>query len=134
MENRIEPLNIENYLNWSGEDEPRPAEVDRNANELFSRVEKLLAMFDPDRDWQMKSGYRSPEYNGGVSGAAVNSKHMTGQAVDVYDPDGELDEWLAGRPEVLDNCALWLEHPGSTKGWCHLQSVPPKSGRRIFYP
>jgi hypothetical protein len=35
---------------------------------------------------------------------------------------------------VLEELQLWLEHPDATPGWCHLQILPPRSGRRVFYP
>lgn len=77
-------------------------------------------------------GYRSPESNASCSGAAPNSKHMSANAVDVYDPEGELDDWLTD--EVLVKFGLYREHPGSTKGWLHLSNVAPGSGKRTFYP
>jgi hypothetical protein len=59
---------------------------------------------------------------------------MTGQAIDLADPDGDLDEWCLEHPDMLELYGLWQEHPSATKGWAHLQSVPPKSGKRCFYP
>lgn len=84
----------------------------------------------------VSSGWRPPAVNAATSGAAVNSKHMTGQALDVYDPDGDLDEWLmTGEGQAaMTALGLWHEHPSATKGWAHLQTVPPRSGRRTFYP
>lgn len=82
------------------------------------------------------SGWRSPEINAAIPNAAPKSHHMAGRAVDLYDPDGELDDWLmsdAGQA-ALTEIGLWMEHPSATKGWCHLQAVPPRSGRRVFYP
>ena len=61
---------------------------------------------------------------------------MTCEAIDLYDPDGDLDEWLlsdAGQRAMAD-LGLWHEHPSATKGWAHLQTKPPRSGRRTFYP
>lgn len=59
---------------------------------------------------------------------------MTGQAVDLYDPDGALDDWCLAHPERLAEAGLWQEHPAATKGWLHLQSIPPRSRNRVFYP
>lgn len=85
------------------------------------------------------SGWRPADINAGVPGAAVRSKHITCQAIDLYDPDGDLDDWLltqatAPRGGVLGELGLWLEHPAATKGWAHVQTVPPGSRRRVFYP
>jgi len=83
----------------------------------------------------VSSGWRPPDINAGTPGAAVKSKHLTCQAIDLYDPDGDLDEWLLDVADtVLRDLGLWLEHPAATKGWAHLQTVPPRSGRRVFYP
>lgn len=84
----------------------------------------------------VSSGWRPPAVNASTPNAAVRSLHMTGKAIDVYDPDGDLDEWLmtdAGQA-MLQRLGLWLEHPAATKGWSHLQTVPPRSGKRVFYP
>lgn len=62
------------------------------------------------------------------------SKHLSGQAADVADPDGELANWLMINDKKLEQCRLWVEHPDFTKGWVHFQSVPPKSGKRFFIP
>jgi hypothetical protein len=83
----------------------------------------------------VSSGWRPPAVNSSVPGAAVRSKHLSCQAIDLYDPDGDLDEWcLAVAETALRDLGLWLEHPAATKGWCHVQTVPPRSGRRVFYP
>lgn len=84
----------------------------------------------------VSSGWRPPEINATTPNAAPNSKHITGQAIDIYDPDGDLDEWLTSSTgqAALAEIGLWMEHPAATKGWSHLQTVPPKSGRRVFYP
>ena len=71
---------------------------------------------------------------------APNSHHKTGHAVDVYDPDGELDAWLdtfeteGGGNTMLASHGLAREHPDATPTWTHLQDVLPRSGRRTFYP
>ena len=82
------------------------------------------------------SGWRPPEVNASIPNAAPKSHHMAGRAVDLYDPDGELDDWLMTGPGLaeLERVGLWMEHPSATKGWCHLQTVAPRSGRRVFYP
>jgi len=73
-------------------------------------------------------GWRPPECPVG----APNSAHKQGQAVDIFDPDGHLDDWLTD--EVLARFDLYREHPSATRGWCHLTTRPPASGRRSFYP
>jgi hypothetical protein len=64
----------------------------------------------------------------------MNSKHKTGQAVDIYDPKDDIDTYLSQHPELLEELGLWAEHPSKTHTWSHLQNVAPKSGNRFFYP
>lgn len=83
----------------------------------------------------VSSGWRPPSVNEATPGAAVRSLHLTCQAIDLYDPDGSLDAWLLDNADtVLKDLGLWLEHPAATKGWAHVQTKPPRSGRRVFYP
>lgn len=90
----------------------------------------------PGTDSIVISGWRPADYNATVPNAKPRSLHITCEAIDLYDPDGDLDEWLitpAGQ-RVLTDLVLWHEHPAATKCWAHLQTKPPRSGRRTFYP
>ncbi|PTT75175.1 hypothetical protein DBR42_29475 [Pelomonas sp. HMWF004] len=120
-------------------------EIERNAWRTVDLASKLLVQAQsygvsvdhhPLTKSPVSSGWRPPSVNAGTPGAAVNSKHMTGQAIDIYDPDGDLDDWLMsgeGQAAIVA-LGLWMEHPSATKGWAHLQTVPPRSQRRVFYP
>ena len=119
-----------------------PTEEQRHAAEtLLERVggllaEPALAGIDAAVNPRQNSGWRTPAYNAGVKGASKTSKHMSAEAIDLDDDCGELDEFLfsdEGR-KLLTIHGLWMEHPAATKGWCHLQSVPPRSGNRVFFP
>ena len=108
-----------------------------NAEDLLARVNGLLEKIqhiEAARAPKINSGWRPAFYNSTVPGAAVKSKHITGEAVDLADPDGELDEFLFANQQYLIDAGLWLEHPLASKGWTHLQSVPPRSGNRVFFP
>ena len=125
-------LTLQSY--WAGKaaNPARTIAVAANAEELLNRVNSLMVRFGEIR--KIVSGWRPPEVNAKLPGAAINSKHITGQAVDLADPDGDLDQWCLDNPNELERFQLWLEHPATTKNVCHLQSVPPKSGKRVFYP
>lgn len=73
-------------------------------------------------------GFRLPDSKTG----AAHSMHRLAHAVDVYDPDDRLDACITD--ELLERFGLYREHPDSTKGWCHLQDMPPGSKRRTYYP
>ena len=105
-------------------------------NKLLQRMEGVSWDINPRTGTIVSSGWRPPDVNAGTPGAAAKSKHLICRAVDLYDPDGDIDEWCmsAEGQASLAEVGLWLEHPAATKGWCHLQTVPPGSGRRVFYP
>lgn len=114
-----------------------------NAELTVARINLLIAAFNadgveleirPDTKSPVSSGWRPAAINAGTRGAAPRSKHMTCEACDLYDPDGDIDEWALAHPEVLKRIGLWQEHPSATKTWAHFQIVPPKSGNRVFYP
>ena len=65
---------------------------------------------------------------------APRSNHKEGLAVDRWDPMGKIDEWCMAHLDALEECGIWIEHPDSTPHWSHWQCVPPRSGRRVFYP
>lgn len=140
-------ITLDDYL--MGRDKLYPQEltpeIQANAEHTVRMTNALFAVLNaqeveveahPVNKSPVSSGWRPPQINGQVKGAAVRSKHMTGQAIDLYDPDGLIDEYLmseAGQ-RTLIALELWLEHPSATKNWAHIQTVPPKSGRRVFYP
>ena len=65
---------------------------------------------------------------------AITSKHLAGAAADIADPDGLLAKWCISNLQALKNIGLWMEDPGHTIGWVHLQMMAPKSGNRVFIP
>ena len=81
-------------------------------------------------------GFRLPT---ATTGRALSS-HKEAKGVDKYDPQDALDKWLdkfedgKGGNSKLEEYGLYREHPNSTKGWCHLQTRPPKSGHRTYWP
>jgi hypothetical protein len=110
------------------------AVVVRKANDLLILAAGVYLNVDHITGTLVASGWRPPEVNSKTPGAARASKHMTCQAIDINDDEGELDNWCMNNQDKLEEIGLWLEHPSATKGWCHLQTVPPKSGNRVFYP
>jgi hypothetical protein len=123
---------------WMGRDIAYPLaltpDIKRNAITTVALANELLAIFGQGR--RVNSGWRPPAVNAATANAAPMSKHMTGQAIDLADPEGDLDDWLMGDigQAAMTRLGLWHEHPASTKSWAHLQTVPPRSGRRTFYP
>lgn len=125
-------INVNEYLTHHTTMDKVPQDVRTNAALLVSSVNVLLnAAPEECKSYGLRSGYRPPAYNATVPNAAVNSTHMTGNGVDISDNDGILDNWLTDA--ILQTFGLYREHPSQTKGWCHLQRVPPRSGNRTYY-
>ena len=103
-----------------------------NACLTVARANALLAC--ACIDCGVNSGWRPRAINARVPNASRRSRHLTCQAIDLADPDDRLDAWCLENLEVLAEIGLWLEHPDATPGWCHVQIVPPPSGRRVFFP
>lgn len=61
------------------------------------------------------------------------SKHLSGQAVDIADPDGSLMKWCKVNLPLLELAQLWCEEPDDQKR-VHFQTIPPGSGKRFFKP
>lgn len=120
---------------WMGRDETYASEltdaIRRNAATtvaLVNELELASGMY-----LAVSSGWRPAAINAAVGGA-THSNHTTACACDVHDPEGKLDQWCLDNLEVLERLGLWLESPKHTPGWCHVQTVPPKSGNRVFIP
>lgn len=126
-----------------------------NAEYMLTKVNALLIHaaeqgaylwpVDPDTG-SCISGSRGGAGDGGfrLAGSktgATNSKHKLARAVDIYDPQNALDNWLSTfdseggkRNSMLEEFGLFREAPSATAGWCHLQDLAPGSGRRTFIP
>jgi hypothetical protein len=141
---------LEDYLRLTGRNKPYSLDLSTanlgNATRMVELANELLgeaalagviiSSVSPLTKTFVSSGWRPPIVNAATPNAAPNSKHMTCQAIDIYDPDGDLDDWLMTPPGqlALKEIGLWMEHPASTKTWSHLQMIPPNSQKRVFYP
>lgn len=112
-----------------------------NAVLLLEKVNGLLRdvrFLDPGLEAaqlpKITSGWRPAAYNATIPGAALRSRHITGEAVDLADPAGELDQFLFDNQGLLAAHGCFMEHPLATKNWTHLQSVMPRSGNIVFIP
>lgn len=132
--NRIPALKLADY--YMGRDRQYYAELTpelrANARETVRRVNRLLQRAGLAR--KVTSGWRPAAVNATVPGAATGSKHITCVAIDLEDRDGALDAWCMAHLDILEEIGLWLEHPDATPEWCHLQTMPPRSGNRVFEP
>lgn len=126
-------ISVDDYINQHlvGHEPELTDDIQANAAIICDRANQLLSEFGQDRG--LRSGWRPAAINNGAGGAP-HSKHMTGQAVDIDDNDGSLDEWCKDNVPVLERIGLWLEIDTATPTWTHVQCVPPGSGHRFFIP
>ena len=109
-------------------------EIEENSAETVRRVNELLERSGFKSIEKVNSGWRPQSINDATSNAAGHSKHLTGEACDLPDPDGSLRGWAVDNLDVLADIGLWIEDPRWTPTWLHVQTVPPKSGKRVFIP
>lgn len=137
-------ITVEQYAGqWLGRDD-FDAQKKSNAQEkLLPAVNKLIAIAIEDGVEFKTNHVTKSQISGQALGGfrplscqigAPKSNHKQGLAVDIYDPDGEIDKWCIKNLNKLEECGIWLEHPSATKGWSHWQCVPVKSGNRVFMP
>lgn len=113
---------------------------------LLERINKVRKAYD--KPMTVTSGYRSyydheriykekaakrgiPFYSSQVPKA---SKHLYCQAVDISDPNKELQKWCLANVKLLEEIGLWMEDFSATPNWLHFQIIPPVSGKRFFMP
>ena len=129
---------------WMGRDlkyrnELKPFIID-NAKVTVERTNKLLNAFyavHPDAvSRHVNSGWRPQSVNDVTPNAARTSLHITGEAVDLSDGDGELGRWCRSPAglTILQQIGLWLESPDYTRRYVHVQTKSPRSGNRVFIP
>lgn len=110
---------------------PLTPELESNLSKLLEALNKFRAIYG--KPMNVSSGYRPGKYNRAAGGAS-NSSHITCEACDFKDGDWSLKQFVLMRPEILEECGLYMEHPDHTRTWIHLQIRPTKSGTRIFKP
>lgn len=64
----------------------------------------------------------------------LHSAHLSGNAVDLNDPDGTLKVLVAENIAFFEKEGGYFEAFIYTNGWVHLQRVAPRSGVRFFVP
>lgn len=117
-----------------------PIAHQQNIQELLKRVNVLRAAWG--RPMIVTSGYRSLQehlniyFKKGITDRKkipMGSAHLTGQAIDIYDPGLKLTAWLKENDSSrLIEVDLYCEEGNSN--WVHFTTRRPGSGRRWFLP
>lgn len=117
------------------------SEVQANLQVLLERINVIRSAYN--KPLKVTSGLRSLAHHLEVyrkkgitdlSKIPMKSKHLYGQAVDLSDPNKDLQKWLLANVSLLEQAQLWCEDFSATPNWVHFQTVPPKSGKRFFLP
>lgn len=139
-------ISMKDYLGpWANSADLTPARQ-ANAQRLLSQVNSLMAVAMQDGvtfkvNPKTKNQISGEKYGGfrpqGCPEGSPKSAHKEGLAVDLYDPDGKIDEWLLKSPraqQAIASLGLYFETGSATPGWSHWTIRPPASGRRFFNP
>jgi hypothetical protein len=107
--------------------------------EVSDNLDKMLSAINVIRKAYAKpmtptSGWRPPAVNASTPGAAPNSAHCVGLAVDISDPDGKLWAWVLNNLQLIKDCGVYVEDKRWTPTWVHFGLKKPASGKRIFIP
>lgn len=123
-------ITFSDYLQGRDKDYPLTLKQEDNTIDIVGRLFRL------EKEWGeplvLTSGYRPAPINAGIQEAKPHSTHITCQGVDLRDGDGAFSRWLISNVDLLEELGFWMEAPSSAKNHVHLQTVPPKSGNRIF--
>lgn len=133
-------INLEDYISASGKyperlnSEELTKAIKDNAVVLLNKVNQLLQELSIT-NVKVSSGFRPAAVNAKVKGAAKKSLHMSGRAVDIYDPEHTLIRKILANPDILKKYDLWMEDPSCTPTWCHLDnSTRTERPLRVFKP
>lgn len=64
----------------------------------------------------------------------MNSQHLKGNAVDIYDPKQEIKFFIAKNLELFEDADIYFEAFSHSQDYVHMQRVAPRSGNRFFLP
>lgn len=133
----MKKLTLDDWITSSGRYSERAksyeltASVIKNAKSLLEKVNLALEYVGQENP-KVSSGFRTRSVNQSLPNSAKMSAHMSGEAIDILDPSGDLDRLLTRA--VLEKFDLYREDSEYTQGWCHLQTRKTSSGKRIFIP
>lgn len=113
-------------------------ELINNCKAFLSKVNGLLAELEQVQnikiDYIATSTIRTAEHNKSINGA-TKSYHLLARAIDIKDTNGVISASIMKHQYLLSKYKLCLEHPDSTKGWCHLDDGARKGVEyRVFKP
>lgn len=124
-------ITLKEFLMGRDTEYPLTLELAINAASLLASVNYLRGRYG--KSMKVSSGYRPGRYNRKAKGSR-RSSHLTCEAIDLHDPNGDIKKWCLAHLDELVKAGLYLEDPDHTPGWVHLTTRAPASGNRIFLP
>ncbi len=106
--------------------------VSANLDALLIPLNKIREAYG--QPMLVDSGWRPPSINAATPGAATHSKHMSGLACDIADPNGQVLAWVLQNLDLMKQLNIYMEDFRWTPTWVHFQLGGPASGKRIFVP
>ncbi len=114
-----------------------PKDHQLNIEDLLVKMNLVRTAYN--QPMLITSGYRTLEHHKAIylkmgnNNPPLSSKHLSGQACDVSDPDGKLMDWVKANVPLMESIGLWMEEKDAIKR-VHFQTLAPKSGNRFFLP
>jgi len=117
------------------------AATQNNLNDLLIKINKIRTSWG--KPMKVTSGLRTMQHHLAIYAAKgitdksripMKSNHLYGRAVDISDPNRDLQKWCKANEPLLVSIGLWMEDFSKTPTWFHFQTVSPVSGNRWFMP
>lgn len=119
-------------------------ETEANLETLMDRLNEFRKAYG--KPLQVTSGLRSLEHHLEIyrhkgitdqSKIPMKSLHLVGLAADLVPVDDDikhLHDWVMDNIPLMESIGLYFEAFQYTPTWCHIQVIPPKSGKMFFKP
>jgi len=125
-------ITLKEFLKGRAEFKDLDEDIQKNIEITLEKINKVREFYN--KPMKVNDGLRIKK--GYKGSGAPKSKHFQGQAIDIDDNDsGNFAKWCMVNLAFLASVGLFMEDFRWTNGcgsWCHFQSVPPKSGKRVF--
>lgn len=129
---RFDMLKMEDLLKNKFKFEDLSEDIKKNLTDLLEKINKVQEKYNDQ--FVVTSGLRSEADQQRINPSAPKSNHLRGLAVDIYDAQGTVMRFILANLDLMKDLGLYFEHFNWTPDWVHVQSIAPKSGKRIFIP
>lgn len=105
-----------------------PKDHQQNIMDLLEKINRVADL--RGKIMQVSSGYRSIGHHldiyakKGITDPKkipMRSQHLCGAAVDISDPNKDLQKWCTENEKQLKDIGFWMENFSATPNWCHFQ-------------